>query len=99
MAEVKGKLGYKDDEVNVGGKQVCGELFFVADLYSTTKLYELFNKIGQGVDYVRVCMDPTTGKSLGYGYVKYIKAQDGMNNVIQFLYILLYYIIRFVHLF
>lgn len=74
MAEVRGEAGVK------GGAHVGPVSLFVADLEHSVDdalLYEVFNQIGQ-VNSVRVCRDVNTRSSLGYGYVNYSDAKDGM---------------------
>ncbi|KAK4834382.1 hypothetical protein QYF36_021742 [Acer negundo] len=52
--------------------------FYVGDLdfrVSDSQLYRVFNEMGRVVS-VGVCMDMSTGRSLGYGYVNYNNITD-----------------------
>ena len=57
---------------------------YVGDLdgnVTEDQLSDLFNTMGRVVS-VRVCRDREKGFSLGYGYVNYSNAQDGMDSLL-----------------
>lgn len=84
MAEVHDQA---EVEVNAGGTHVGPVSLYVADLeynVGDAQLYDVFNQIGQVIS-VRVCRDLSTRRSLGYGYVNYCNAEDGMKNVRLFM--------------
>lgn len=51
-------------------------------------LFEIFASIGQ-VSSIRICRDAVTKKSLGYGYVNYLKHEDGEKALEQMNYSLI----------
>lgn len=66
--------------------QYSSTSLYVGDLersVSEAQLYEIFSQIGPVVS-IRVCRDIITKRSLGYSYVNYSSAQDGMSPVLVF---------------
>lgn len=59
---------------------------YVGDLHpdvTDAMLLEAFAEF-KSLDSVRVCLDSSTGRSLGYGYVNFVSPQDGKIGVFFF---------------
>eukprot|EP01018_Ginkgo_biloba_P010739 Gb_11506 [translate_table: standard] len=67
----------------IAGNQFVSTSLYVGDLevnVSEAQIYELFKQVGAVVS-IRVCRDLITRRSLGYAYVNYGTAQEGMSKV------------------
>lgn len=69
-----------------GANQYGSTSLYVGDLdpsITEAQLYDIFNQIGVVLS-IRVCRDLITKRSLGYAYVNYNSAQDGMVTLLNF---------------
>jgi len=79
----------------LNGVQFGNASLYVGDLDANvieSQLYDLFSHVAQVVS-VRVCRDQARRSSLGYAYVNFANAQDGLfHHPLSFNYLIIFYL-------